>query len=60
MRFPPLSAWMVFTDGVSHAGLDGQFAFVTTMIVRRQRMRWPERAPISCLLARAAAARQAA
>ena len=53
MRFPPLSAWMVFTDGVSHASLEGQFALVTTMIVRRASMRWPERAPFNALLARA-------
>jgi 3-deoxy-D-manno-oct-2-ulosonic acid (Kdo) hydroxylase len=53
VRFPPLSAWMVFTDGVSHASLEGQFALVTTMIVRRARMRWPERAPFNALLARA-------
>jgi hypothetical protein len=60
MRFPPLSAWMVFTDGVSHASLEGQFAFVTTMIVRRDRMRRPERAPFNSLLARATAARPSA
>jgi hypothetical protein len=39
LRFPPHSAWMCFTDGVSHASLEGQFALVTTMIVRRERMR---------------------
>lgn len=54
LRFPPNTAWMVFTDGVSHASLEGQFALVTTMIVRRERMRWPERAPFNALLARAA------
>jgi len=54
VRFPPLSAWMVFTDGVSHASLEGQFALVTTMIVRRAHMRWPERAPFNALMARAA------
>lgn len=54
IRFPPGSAWMVFTDGVSHASLEGQFALVTTLIVKRARMRWPERAPINALLARAA------
>ncbi len=54
VRFPPLSAWMVFTDGVSHASLEGQFALVTTLIVRRSRMRFPERAPFNALLARAA------
>ena len=55
IRFPPLSAWMVFTDGVSHASLEGQFALVTTMIVRRARMRWPDRAPFDSLRARASA-----
>lgn len=53
MRFPALSARMVFTDGVSHASLEGQYALVTTMIVRRSSMRWPERAPFNALLARA-------
>lgn len=52
IRFPPGSAWTVFTDGVSHASLEGQFALVTTMIVRRARMRWPERAPFNSLLSR--------
>jgi hypothetical protein len=52
IRFPPNTAWSVFTDGVSHASLEGQFALVTTMIVRRARMRWPERAPFNTLLGR--------
>ena len=55
IRFPPNSAWMVFTDGVSHASLEGQFALVTTMIVRRARMRHPERSPFDVLLSRAPA-----
>ena len=53
VRFPPGTAWTVFTDGVSHASLEGQYALVTTMIVRRARMRWPERAPFNTLLGRA-------
>jgi 3-deoxy-D-manno-oct-2-ulosonic acid (Kdo) hydroxylase len=52
IRFPPNTAWAVFTDGVSHASLEGQFALVTTMIVRRAHMHWPERAPFNTLLAR--------
>ncbi|MGQ0384195.1 MAG: Kdo hydroxylase family protein [Gammaproteobacteria bacterium] len=52
IRFPPLSSWMVFTDGVSHASLEGQFALVTTMIVRRARMRRPEFSPFDALRAR--------
>ncbi len=55
IRFPPNTAWTVFTDGVSHASLEGQFALVTTMIVRRARMRWPERAPFNTLLGRSTA-----
>jgi hypothetical protein len=54
MRFSPTTAWTLFTDGVSHASFEGQFALVTTMIVRRSRMRWPERAPFNTLLGRTA------
>ena len=49
IRFPPYSSWMVFTDSVSHASLSGQFAFVTTIIVRREHMRRPEFAPFNVL-----------
>ncbi|MGH8135591.1 MAG: Kdo hydroxylase family protein, partial [Steroidobacteraceae bacterium] len=55
IRFPPGTAWTVFTDGVSHASLEGQYALVTTMIVRRAHMRWPECAPYNTLLGRATA-----
>jgi hypothetical protein len=51
IRFPPYSAWMVFTDSVSHASLSGQFAFVTTIIVRRKHMRHPQFAPFNVLMA---------
>jgi len=51
IRFPPYSAWMVFTDSVSHASLSGQFAFVTTIIVRRRWMKHPEFAPFNRLMA---------
>jgi 3-deoxy-D-manno-oct-2-ulosonic acid (Kdo) hydroxylase len=53
IRFPPGSAWMVFTDGVSHACLSGQFALVTTIIVRREAMRYPQFAPYNLLAAHA-------
>ncbi len=58
IRFPPNTAWAVFTAGVSHASLEGQFALVTTMIARLGRMRWPERAPFNTLLARTDARKQ--
>lgn len=60
LRFPPGSAWMVFTDGVSHASLEGQFAFVTTCIVPRANLRHPERSPYAVLRAAAPAAQAAA
>jgi hypothetical protein len=53
IRFPPGSAWTVFTDGVSHASVSGQFALVTTLIVRRQALRHPQFAPYSLLAASA-------
>lgn len=60
LRFPPGSAWMVFTDGVSHASLEGQFAFVTTCIVPRSNLRHPARAPYEVLRAAATVPAQAA
>jgi hypothetical protein len=33
VHFPPMSAWMVFTDGISHSVLEGQHAFVTTALI---------------------------
>jgi hypothetical protein len=31
--FPPFSAWMALTDGVSHACIEGQHALVDTFVV---------------------------
>ena len=49
LRFPPYSAWMVFTDMVSHASVSGQFCFVLTGIVRLNNCRLPEFAPYNIL-----------
>jgi hypothetical protein len=49
LRYSPFSAWMVFTDMVSHASLSGQFAFVYTCIVRLEDCRKPELAPYNIL-----------
>lgn len=54
IRFPPGSAWMVFTDGCSHACTAGQFALVTTLLIRRAALRYPQFAPYDLLAARAA------
>ena len=47
--FPPFSAWMVYTDMVSHACLSGQHAFVHTSLVRLENCHLPELAPINIL-----------
>ena len=54
IRFPPLSAWMVFTDGISHSVLTGQHALVTTVLIPLANCRIPELSPYQ-VLARSAA-----
>lgn len=54
IRFPPMSAWMVFTDGVSHSVLRGRHAFVTTVLVPLESCRRPELSPYRILAANAA------
>lgn len=48
-RFPPRSAWMVFTDSVSHAVISGQHALVTTILIPLANCREKELAPYSIL-----------
>ncbi len=48
-EFPAGSAWIVFTDGASHACLSGRYALEQTFIVRRGSLANPELAPISVL-----------
>jgi hypothetical protein len=47
--FPPGSSWMVLTDMVSHAVLSGQFALEQTLILSRESLVAPEKAPIAVL-----------
>ena len=47
--FPPDSTWLVFTDIVSHAVMEGQFALEQTFIISREAMVLPEQAPVSIL-----------
>jgi hypothetical protein len=49
VEFPPSSSWMVFTDCVSHAVLEGQYALEQTFIVSRTAMVEPAKAPVSIL-----------
>jgi hypothetical protein len=48
-EFPPGSSWIVFTDYVSHAVLEGQNALEQTFIVSREAMVNPEKSPIAIL-----------
>jgi hypothetical protein len=50
-RFKPFSAWIVFTDQVSHACIEGQHAFVDTFIVRRESCAHKDKTPYAILAA---------
>ena len=54
VHFPPMSAWMVFTDGISHSANSGQFAFVTTALIPFENCRRPELTPRRILAAASA------
>jgi hypothetical protein len=47
--FPPGSAWLVFTDAVSHAALRGRFALEHSCFVSPDALLWPEKAPVALL-----------
>ena len=48
-EFPPGSAWICYTDMVSHAVLSGQYALEQTFIVALSAMLLPEKSPIRIL-----------
>jgi len=48
-EFEPRSGWLVFTDGVSHACISGQFALVSTFVIPLRNCRVPELAPYHVL-----------
>ena len=47
--FPAGASWVVFTDGVSHAALEGQNAFEQTWLSPVEAMAEPERSPLKML-----------
>ena len=49
VSFPPLATWLVFTDGVPHAALSGQFAMEQTFIVPVEALVAQEVSPIRVL-----------
>jgi 3-deoxy-D-manno-oct-2-ulosonic acid (Kdo) hydroxylase len=48
-EFPPHSTWIVFTDCVSHAVLEGQYALEQTFIISQEAMVRPEKSPLRIL-----------
>jgi len=55
LEFPPLATWMVFTDGVAHAAMSGQYAMEQTLLIPPEALVAPESAPCRILEAVAAA-----
>lgn len=49
IEFPSMSTWMVFTDGVAHAVLSGQFALEQTFVVPLEAQVTPAQAPLRIL-----------
>jgi 3-deoxy-D-manno-octulosonic acid hydroxylase-like protein len=49
LDFPPFSTWLVFTDGVPHAALSGQFALEQTFIIPPHALVSPQVSPIRVL-----------
>jgi 3-deoxy-D-manno-oct-2-ulosonic acid (Kdo) hydroxylase len=47
--FPPGTAWLAFTDALSHADLRGRFALEQSFFVAPQSLALPERAPAALL-----------
>lgn len=49
IHFPPGCCWMVFTDGVPHAVMSGQFALEQTFIIPPTALVSPDAAPVKVL-----------
>lgn len=49
IAFPPASTWLVFTDGVPHAALSGQFAVEQTFVVPVSVLVSPRSSPLRIL-----------
>jgi hypothetical protein len=49
LAFPPLATWLVYTDGVPHAAVSGQFALEQTFIIPAAVLVSPDAAPVHIL-----------
>jgi hypothetical protein len=47
--FPPMSTWLVYTDGVPHSALSGQFAMEQTFIIPIEALVAPQVSPLRVL-----------
>lgn len=49
VEFPPMSTWVVYTDGVAHAVLSGQFALEQTFVIPVEALVSPADSPLRIL-----------
>lgn len=49
LEFPPLSTWIVYTDGVAHAVMSGQYAMEQTFLIPADVLVSPQEAPYKIL-----------
>jgi 3-deoxy-D-manno-octulosonic acid hydroxylase-like protein len=49
IEFPPLATWMVYTDGVAHAAMSGQYAVEQTLLIPPEVLAAPDAAPYRIL-----------
>jgi hypothetical protein len=49
LEFPPMSTWIVYTDGVAHAVMSGQYAIEQTFLIPADVLVSPEQAPYKIL-----------
>jgi hypothetical protein len=49
LEFPPLATWIVFTDGVAHAAISGQYALEQTFLIPATALVAPNQAPYRIL-----------
>lgn len=49
LEFPPLATWIVYTDGVAHAVMSGQYALEQTFLIPANALVTPDQAPYRIL-----------
>jgi hypothetical protein len=49
LEFPPMATWLVYTDGVAHAAMSGQYALEQTLLIPPQALVSPDHAPYRIL-----------